>query len=94
MFTVTKDLTGCDVYLSLVQGTVHIDARITDVAIEEGTTTIKYKLSQSDSARFKTAAPVLVQVNWIDSNGDRGATALRTVPVFSNLMEQEVSYGS
>lgn len=91
---VPKDLTGCDIYLSIAQGSVQIDARITDAEVAGDRTTIVYQLSQSDTARFKTVTPVTVQVNWIDANGYRGATAQVVTVMHGNLLEDELTYGN
>jgi hypothetical protein len=48
-------------------------------------------LTQLQTARFATGR-ANVQVNWMDSDGIRGATNIGHFTVDQNLLEMEVSY--
>lgn len=54
-------------------------------------TTIALVLSQQESAAFNYVSEV--QVNWINSQGKRDATEIKTLSVSENLLAEVISYG-
>ena len=94
------DLTGQDIYATLEQGCKELtktgaDLNVTTETIQQVTnTTINFVLSQTESASFDFNKNVLVQVNWISSQGVRSATEIKNIPVMRNLLDQVIEYGN
>ena len=94
------DITSCDVYVSLEQGSTEITKSGTDLTLateavgHNTNTTISFALTQEESGSFNVKLPVSLQVNWINSSGVRTATEIVSLPVMKNLLNEVVEYGS
>ena len=95
------DLSDKDVYVSFKQrlghnqGTTLVEKEGDDLDVTyDGTdTTVLCPLTQEETGSF-SKGNCSVQVNWINANGTRDATArIATVPVTDNLHEEVISYG-
>ena len=94
------DLTeNLDVYVSLEQGCVELEKKNADLTMTAVThdnitdTHIVAVLTQEESAKFSFKSPVRIQVNYIGSDGIRGATEQKTIPVMENLLDRVIAYG-
>lgn len=83
------DLTGCDVYLTMMQGSVTLTLRLdtsddwqAGASSASGTVT----LTQDQSAMFEEGKDVEVQANAISTEGLRWASGIATVRFGRNLM--------
>lgn len=91
---VEKDLTDCDIYVSLVAPYYTPEPiKATDITIEDGLTTIRVPFSQKETARLRDRASVKIQVNWINRDGIREATEVADVRTTENLLEEVITYG-
>lgn len=92
---VPKDLTNVDVYVSLEQNGELLDPikiGTDDKHFCDDVTKIYVHFDQNTTGKFKPGASLRMQINWIDSNGIREATDVRTVSVTDNLLEEVLSY--
>lgn len=90
--TVDRDLTDCETYITLRQGSREITLESANT--ECGSTTIiLVALTQEQTAAFKANRPVSIQVNWINADGIRKATRQRQIMLGENLLDKEISYG-
>lgn len=87
------DLTSFDVWASITQGPLRIDATDLDVTCDGTDTTILVPLTQEQTGSLRKGS-ARVQVNWIDEQGHRDATTIREVDVAGNLLERVIAYGS
>lgn len=83
------DLTGCDVYLTLLQGGVTLTLRLDtsedwQAGTEQASGTVT--LTQDQSAMFEEGKDVEVQANAISQDGHRWASGIATVRFGRNLM--------
>lgn len=92
VLTVDRDLTGCDVWISMVQGRVQLDMKAENMVCGS-VKTITRVMEQKETAQFKAGRPIFVQVNWIDKDGNRKATRQRQIMMSGNLLDKEVQYG-
>ncbi len=90
---VETDLTGNDVWFSIRQDTVRLDKKISTISVTQGVTSFDVPLTQEETAMFIAGDPVLVQVNWIDTNGVRDATGIQRISAFQNLLDKVIAYG-
>lgn len=94
------DLSGLDVYVSLEQGSKEMvktgnDLIITTETHEQVTdSNIVFTLTQEESASWNLGKSVMVQVNWISSDGVRDATEIKTIGVMRNLLDEVIQYGN
>lgn len=90
------DITDKDIYVSLEQGLTELTKTGSDLIVEaeEADTKISLTLTQTESALFDYNKNVSVQVNWIDSDGVRAATEIKTIGVMRNLLDEVISYGN
>ena len=56
-------------------------------------TEVTIVLTQEESAMFRWNASVMIQVNFIDSDGVRDATNPVTISVMRNLLDKVIEYG-
>lgn len=82
---------GAKAIVSLRQKKIQLDKEVTYDRGDK-TTTLIAELSQSESAKFASSEPVLVQVNWITPDGERNATKVASVVAFDNLLDKVISY--
>ena len=93
------DLTGKDIYATLEQGCRELTKKgsemtVTTEAVDDRTDTVlTMVLSQEESASFDFNRNADVQVNWIESNGVRAATEIKSIKVMRNLLGEVISYG-
>ena len=87
------DLTGYKVLVTVQQGSANA-VTITNPTrvVEDGNTTLYVSMTQQQSGRL-SAGRAKMQVNWINSNGTRGATDVIDVIVGENLVPEVISYG-
>lgn len=94
------DITSCDVYVSLEQGSTELTKKGTELTLATETvghntnTNISFTLTQKESGSFNYNRPVSLQVNWINSSGVRSATEIKGIPVMKNLLAEVVEYGN
>ena len=99
------DLTqGQDVYVSFEQelpcGTISLEKHNSDLNMTTEThgqntdTKIIVTFAQEESAKFAPEAPILVKVNWIDSDGVRDATETVVIYAEDNLLDRVITYGN
>ena len=81
------DLTDMDVYVTIEQGTHELTLEDADVSYADGRTTVAVALTQQQTAAFSRGT-CDVQVNWLDANGTRSATVVRTVNVGTQLLQE------
>ena len=90
------DLTDMDVYVTYVQGECRkVTMQPEEVAYDadSGNTTVTVSLSQLQTAQFKPGKRAQVEVNFIDADGKRNATAIREINITQNLLDEELTYG-
>lgn len=90
------DLTdGQDVYVTLQQGNFELTKSGDDLTmtLDGEDTTIRFTLTQEQSAAFRFNASVGLQVNWINASGVRDATEIKTIGVMRNLLDEVIAYG-
>lgn len=99
-FTLTVsgvDMSDDDVYVSFNQGSIVLTKTGDDVTVsysdDDDATTITVMLEQSESALFELKGKVVIQVNWITSDGVRYATKPASAYVKTNLFEEVIEYG-
>lgn len=89
-----------DLWVSIEQGNVELEKRGADLTVTTDTheqvtdTLISVMLTQTESASFCENAKGLVQVNWIDENGVRGATNIKAIDIYRNLLNKVIEYGN
>ena len=83
------DLTDYDVYVTYRQGRVALTISDPEVSLDGGDTIIQTRLTQRQTAGFR-GGTVRVQVNWVDSLGNRDATVIKDVDVSEQLLEEEL----
>lgn len=88
------DLTGCDVYVTLWQQGDEITTRVgaDDMARDDEGTTITVGYTQEQTASLDEGR-AKVQVNWVDGEGRRNATAIAAIQVSGNLLGRKVGNG-
>lgn len=59
---------------------------------EEGNTVILVHFSQTQSGSLSPNSYCEVEVNWIDSNGERGATEIAKIPIDRNLLKEVMTW--
>lgn len=90
------DLTdGYDVYVTLEQENIELTKSGQDISMVKKTndTEVTIVLTQEESAMFRWNASVMIQVNFIDSDGVRDATNPVTISVMRNLLDKVIEYG-
>lgn len=85
------DLTGCECWVSIIQGKAKIEIQATPTLDGEDTT-LTVQLTQEQTGMLSRGS-ARVQVNWIDEGGHRNATTIREVEVSGNLLERVIEYG-
>ena len=94
------NLTGQDVYVTLKQGCLELTKTGADLTVTTTThdqvtdTNIAFTLTQEESAAFNYNLSVLLQVNFINSQGVRDATNMVNIGVMRNLLDEVIAYGS
>lgn len=91
---VEADLTGMDIYASLSQGCIKLTKKCNDYSVEDNQTTINLPLTQEETGKFKADEKIDIQVNWINSIGNRGATVTKTILTIENLLNEVIEYGN
>ena len=92
--TIGRDLTDSDVYVCLVQDSQKLEKKVTDKTYEDGVTTLVASLTQAETGRFNVDGSVSVMLNWINASGMRGASDVKVIPTFENLMAKVIQYGA
>lgn len=91
------DLTSRDTYVTIVQGSIELTKKGTDLTInydsQKDISTIVFSLTQKESASFQFARSAQLQVNFINASGVRDATNIASIDVLKNLLDEEISYG-
>lgn len=93
------DLTNCRVWLSFEQRAPHTNSLITEfdvevtsaVTIVDNTSYFDVTLTQEQSSSLRIG-PVMVQVNWMTSDGVRKATPIGVVGVQENIYGEVLAY--
>ena len=89
------DLTGKQIYVSFRQPQRGFDKSGDDVIAsydsETGKTVMQVALSQKETASFKRGE-YWMQINWIGSDGVRGASKKKRLLVHENMLAREVQY--
>ena len=93
------DLTNCKVWLSFEQRVPYTNLLITEfdvevispVTIVDNTSYFDVTLTQEQSSSFRTGS-VIVQVNWMTSDGVRKATPIGVVAVEENIYGEVLTY--
>lgn len=88
------DITSCNVYVSLSQDAHTLTMVPSRMSYEDDVTSIEIDLSQAETAGFNKLSKLFAQVNWIDENGKRNATEIKSIPVQRNLLGKEIAYGT
>lgn len=81
------DLTGCDVYVTFMQGRREHTVKNPPMRIEGSDTYLEVRLTQLQSARFAHDKPVEVEVNVVDYNNYRAATNIAEISIDRQLLE-------
>ena len=76
-----------NIHVTVRQRSVLIDIADPNVIDD---THLSVSLSQADSGRLTPGAAVEVQINWLDANGMRHATAVGTATVSQNLLKRVI----
>lgn len=87
------DITDADIYVTFESKDNTVTVKNPDAAYENGNTIIECPLTQEQTASFGLTNQVVVQVNWVYSNGKRNATEIKAVSISDNLIEKVVEYG-
>lgn len=87
------DLTGYEVWASYRQRSHKLDVQAQSVTYDGTDTTVLIPLTQEQTGAF-CAGQVAIQVNWLTSEGQRDATAIKTVSVGANLLDRVMEYGN
>lgn len=90
---VGADLTGCKAIVSIMCEGERKDYEYTEFDVKDGVTTIKVQLSQEDTAKYTTVQTILMQCNWIASDGVRMASEQKRIAVAPNLLKEIITYG-
>lgn len=77
-----------DVIVSFVQGKNRLDLHKADLEIDEAANTITCNLTQEQTGAFDGSKSASVQVNLLYVGGERDASGVGTIALFSNLYEQ------
>lgn len=85
------DLTGCEIWVTLWQQGTEVTTRpgANDVAYDGSDTTITVGYTQEQTASLDEGR-AKVQVNWVDGEGRRNATAIAAIQVSGNLLGRTV----
>lgn len=87
------DLTdGYRVWVSLKQESNVQTTEVSGLTLDGSDTIIEFKLSQEQTANLKASAPMVIQVNFIDRDGNRNATNQVSTNVSGNLLNRIVTY--
>ena len=86
------DLTASDVYVTMRQQGRELTIEDADVALDGEDTVITFALTQEQSATFREGR-AKVEVNWVDADGFRNATAIEEMSVTPNLLNQVIEHG-
>lgn len=98
--TLAADISAADIYVTFKQHSTTLTKSGEDVTAaydaETGKTTLTTTLSQTETASFSAGAPndCFVQVNWITSGGERGASKKKAITIEDNNLSVEVEYGA
>lgn len=87
---VEADLTNMEVHVTIEQAGITLDKIVDDFTVEDGITHIDLPLTQVESGQFNAARQVKIQVNFISSSGDRGATSIESVDINQNLLDEVI----
>lgn len=94
------DITDKDIYVTLEQGNIELsktgsDLTVTAITEEQNTDTdITFVLTQEETGQLNPCRNVMIQVNWIASNGVRAATEIKAIGVMQNLLDEVIDYGN
>lgn len=77
-----------DVVVSIVQGSVRLDLHKADLDIDEEKVTITCNLTQEQTGLFEGSRSANVQVNILYVGGERDASSIGSISLFSNLYGQ------
>lgn len=96
--TLAADITASNIYITFKQHTTTLTKSGNAVSAvydaETGKTTLTTTLTQTETALFAAGFPndCVIQVNWINSNGERGASKEETLTIEENILNAEVEY--
>ena len=92
------DLTSQDTYVTIVQGSIELTKKGSDLTISYDSTKevsiIVFSLTQEESAQFAFSRSAQLQVNFINASGVRDATNIAQIDVLKNLLDEVITYGS
>lgn len=95
---VPLNIVGADIRVSIKQGANKILKRGSAVIAVynsvKGATELAVSLTQEETSMFSAGSQAQIQVNWIRSDGNRGATDVETIKVTENLLNEVISYGN
>lgn len=89
------DLTNCDIYVTFKQGSKKLTKKMADgVTFADNATKLALTLSQRETLSFEDKKPGLVQVRWVDTDGEAQKTQTARFDVdellYEALLEKEV----
>lgn len=92
---VGADLTGCDVWISIKCNGERTDHRFAsdEIEVNGDTTTLKVPLTQEETGAYTVGQTIVLQANWITSDGVRRASEQRRITVTPNILDEVISYG-
>ena len=89
------DLTGKQIFVTFEQPKRELTKSGDDIVAsydsEIGKTVMQVALTQQETAMFCTGE-CLTQINWISSDGVRGASRKKRLRIHENLLDREVYY--
>lgn len=91
------DLSDFDVYVTITQGDIELTKTDDDITVtydsDEEKSTVAVYLTQAETGAFESRKDAKTQVNWMTSEGVRGATKIKTVHIEGNLLPEVLTYG-
>ena len=95
--SVPGDITEADIRVTITQGPRKLIKRGPEVTAtydaEADRTNLSVRLTQEETGSFVAKKEATVQVNWIYEDGNRQATAERTINVHENLLNEVIEHG-
>lgn len=88
-------LAGCDVYVTLKQGSKKLTFTGEDIVsleLDDDGMTVYIVLTQEQTAAFRPNLPVLMQANVVDPTGRRAATEMKNVGIWNNLLDEVIEF--
>lgn len=85
----TVDLTAAaHVVFTVRQGSAVVE--VSDYGLNITGNTVEVRLEQEDTLQFQIYSEAKIQLNWTYSDGSRGCTKIKTVPILENLHDEVI----